>query len=93
MDVVDLFWHLAGLLAPALVLARCVVGVSLLLWGHAAPALGVPAQVAINFVVCVAVLLGGLMLAGHDGRMTTYGVLVLASAVCQVALMGRGRRT
>ena len=40
-------------------------------------------QFAINFVVSLAVLVGGLVLTGHDGRMLTYAALVLAVASSQ----------
>ncbi|WP_366887921.1 hypothetical protein [Rhodoferax sp.] len=41
------------------------------------------AQAAINFVVCLLVLLGGLWFFGHDGKMATYAALVLACATSQ----------
>ena len=40
-------------------------------------------------MVCLAVLVGGLVLSGHDGRMATYAALVLASAACQAWLTRR----
>lgn len=41
------------------------------------------AQAAIIFIVNVMVLAAGLVLLGNDGKMATYAVMVLASAVCQ----------
>lgn len=81
----DVFWHLAGFLAPALMLAPAVVLASRLLWRGAAG--GLWSQVAANAAVCVGVLLAGLALTGHDGRMGTYAALVLASAGCQALWM------
>ncbi|HMN57751.1 MAG TPA: hypothetical protein PKE15_10940 [Ottowia sp.] len=70
-------------LAPAMVLASRFFG------QKKAAALAWPAQAAINFVVCVAVLAAGLVFSGHDGRMATYAALVLASATCQAWLTRR----
>lgn len=89
MDWLDFTWHVAGLVAPALVLAPAMVLASRF-WGpKKAKALAWPAQAAINFMVCLAVLVGGLVLSGHDGRMATYAALVLASAACQAWLTRR----
>lgn len=87
MGVWDLLWHLAGLAAPAWVLALAVPTVGLFFERKRPSALAWLSRVAINFGVCLAVLAAGLVLTGHDGRMATYAVLVLASATCQWALM------
>ncbi|MDO5289793.1 MAG: hypothetical protein Q4F13_09205 [Pseudomonadota bacterium] len=90
MTLMDLFWHVAGFLAPALVLASAVVGLSWLLWRRQRLAARDRwRQWVANLMVCELVLLGGLMLTGHDGRMLTYAALVLASASCQAWLMRR----
>lgn len=89
MDWLDFTWHVAGFVAPALVLAPAMVLASRFLGPKKAKALAWPAQAAINFMVCLAVLVGGLVLSGHDGRMATYAVLVLASAACQAWLTRR----
>lgn len=44
------------------------------------------AQVAMNFVFCVAALLLGLALFGRDGKMLTYLAMVSASATSQWVL-------
>lgn len=86
MSYADLFWHFAGLLAPALVLAPGMVLASRLLRLRPAGKLGWWAQVGINLAVCVTVLVAGLVVLGHDGRITTYAALMLASAACQIVL-------
>ena len=91
MDWVDLFWHVAGFAAPALVLAPAMVLMGRFFGKRSAPALAWPAQAAINLIVCLGVLAVGLVLTGHDGRMATYAVLVLASASTQWALGVWGR--
>jgi hypothetical protein len=46
-------------------------------------------QAAINFVVCLVVLLAGLWFFGQDGKMATYSAMVLLSATVQwVVLKG-----
>lgn len=50
------------------------------------------AWIAINFIVCVCVLLIGLVLTGRDGKMLTYLAMVLASATVQWALSGAWRK-
>lgn len=89
MGFLDLFWHLAGFVAPALVLAPGVVLASRLLVRQPARAPAWRLQLAFNLGACVLVLLAGLVLAGHDGRMATYAALVLASAGCQAWLLRR----
>ena len=89
MDWVDLFWHVAGFAAPALVLAPAMVLIGQVFGKKSAPTLSWPAQAAINLIVCLGVLAVGLVLSGHDGRMATYAALVLASAACQAWLTRR----
>ena len=91
MDWLDLLWHVAGFVAPALVLAPAMVLTGRFFGKKNAPALAWPAQAAINLIVCLGVLAAGLVLSGHDGRMATYAALVLASASTQWALGVWGR--
>ncbi|MCK9514490.1 MAG: hypothetical protein WCZ18_03555 [Ottowia sp.] len=88
----DLFWHLAGFLAPALVLAPAMVLACRLLGWRPALKLGWMAQVGVNFAACVLVLAFGLALTGEDGRIATYTVLVMVSAGCQWLLTRPGKR-
>ena len=50
------------------------------------------AQAAINLIVGVVVLTGGLVLLGRDGKMLTYVVLVLAMALSQWWQLGGWKR-
>lgn len=93
MTYVDLFWHLWGFLLPALAMAPAMVLGSRLLRLRPAFKLGWLALVIINFGVCALVLLLGLLLSGEDGRMATYGALVLGSAACQTVLTRPGKRS
>lgn len=90
MDILDFFWHLAGFIAPAVVMALGIVLLSRFLGRNQPSARSWKAQAAINFAVCLLVLLIGLVLTEHDGRMSTYAALVLASATCQAWLTRRG---
>jgi hypothetical protein len=88
MPPLDLLLHLMGFMAPALFVALAVVFGSRLVGGGLAP-LRWWAQFAINFTVGLAVLAGGLWHFGVDGKMATYGALVVAVATAQW-LAGRG---
>ena len=92
MDFVDLFWHLAGFVAPALWVGLALALLAKVFWRKVPSALGLPAQAAINFGVCLAVLVLGLVLTGRDGRVVTYGAMVLAAAASQAWLLRRGGR-
>lgn len=82
MSVLDLFWHLGGLLAPALVLAPGMVLGSRLL-ARTPARLRWPWQLLIQWLAGSAVLVAGLVWTGEDGRMATYAALVLVLAACQ----------
>ena len=93
MNFLDVLWHLSNLLAPALALGLLAAGLIKLLWRQALA--GVRWQRLAAFAVAAALLalLAGLVLGGRDGRMATYGAMVLA---CALALwwagFGPGRR-
>lgn len=83
MGLLDLLNHLLNFLAPAL-----AVGLLLALAGHffgrkmpAAP--GLTAQVAINCVAGALVLVLGLWFFGSDGKVATYGAMLVAVASSQ----------
>ena len=86
MSLFDLFWHLGGFVAPALVLAVGLALAGRILGKNSIPRLALPAQAAINFAVGVAVLVAALAWTGQDGRMLTYAALVLACAASQAWL-------
>ena len=88
MDVLDLALHLLNFAAPAWCLALILV-----LWARAMPrrwlpraALSLPAQVLIQGALGTAVLLAGLVVFEHDGKMATYGALVVVAATTQWGL-------
>jgi len=90
MDFMDFVWHAAGFLAPALFVGAGLAAMAYVFARKWAPVRVLLAQAAINFAVGAAVLLAGLVLTGHDGRMWTYAALVLACAASQAWLSRRG---
>jgi len=91
MDPLAAVNHLLNFAAPALALA-VLLGLLARLGGRkGGQAMGWWAQTAIVFIVGCAVLAGGLVLLGRDGRMVTYGALAVACATCQW-LLSRGWR-
>ncbi|HEY2257004.1 MAG TPA: hypothetical protein VGI11_15305 [Variovorax sp.] len=88
MTPLDILYHLLNFVAPAFavgfllpVLARVAMR-----RGAGAPAWWV--QGAVNFVLGVVVLAGGLVVFGQDGRMATYAALVVVCAGSQWLLGG-----
>ena len=91
MGPLDALYHAVNFMAPAAALAGLLVLGGRLIRSKGALALSWRAQVAINFVVGCAVLAAGLVVWGRDGKMLTYGALVLACATGQWFLV-RGWR-
>ncbi|MEO5795512.1 MAG: hypothetical protein ABIP34_11465 [Rhodoferax sp.] len=83
MGPIDSFFHLLNFAAPALVVGVLVALAARIFMKNRPSAQRLPAQAAINFVVCLLVLFGGLWFFGHDGKMATYAALVLACATSQ----------
>jgi hypothetical protein len=93
MGFLDAIWHLGNLFIPALSLGALTAAAAKLLWWRelrsqpwlhlALPACGINC----------AITLGGLVLLGRDGKMATYGAMLLA---CSLSLwwraFGPGRR-
>jgi hypothetical protein len=83
MGPLDLLNHLLNFLAPALWLAVLVTLVVRIFMKKRPVAPVLYAQVAINLIVCVVVLLLGLWFFGHDGKMLTYTGMALVCATSQ----------
>ena len=83
MGPIDTFFHLLNFAAPALVVGVLTALFSSLFMKNKPLAQHWYAQAAINSVACLLVLLGGLWFFGHDGKMATYALLVLASGSSQ----------
>ncbi len=81
MGPIDAFWHLLNLFLPALGLAALAAGGTRLLWRQATRSVGWWRLAWPTAAAGAAVTLAGLLVFGHDGRMTTYGAMVLACAL------------
>ena len=82
--------HLLNFVAPAAVVALLLV-LSSRVFGRfftlKRPVIqSIWVQIAIIFIVNVAILVVGLVLFSNDGKMATYAAMVLASALCQWVL-------
>jgi hypothetical protein len=88
-DPLSLVWHLAGFFAPAIGTGLITATLAKLAWRRALG--GVPwRRLALAAALSsAAVLLAGLVLGGHDGRMSTYAAMVVA---CAIALWWTGFR-
>lgn len=89
MDLVNAFWHLLNFLAPAVGLGLIATLLAKLVWWRLlAP---VPWRGLLQCVIsaCALAQLVGLVLSGHDGRISTYTLMVLS---CALALWWCGFR-
>ena len=83
MSPLELARHLLGFAAPAAVVALLVPLGARLAMPPVARRTSWRACAAINFIVGLAVLAGGLLVFGHDGKMATYAALVAVVATSQ----------
>lgn len=93
MGPLDLLWHLLNLFAPAVGMGLIAPLLAKLLWRRALAGVGWKRLVGGVTAACAAVLVAGLVAFGTDGKMATYGAMVLASALTLWWLgFGAGRR-
>jgi hypothetical protein len=82
MSAIGWFWHIVNFIAPALWLGLGMTAWDRLANRKATRSGSAPRRwrpgLLLDGGIGIAVLLGGLAITGHDGRMVTYGVLVLA---------------
>ncbi len=81
MDALDLFWHLANFVLPAISVGMLSAALCKLLWRRSLARTSWFALAWQASAAGLAVLVAGLMITGHDGRMITYAALVVACAV------------
>jgi hypothetical protein len=89
MGPLDLLIHLLNFVAPAAVVSLLTVLMARLSLRKQAMPLVWWAQAAINFVVCVLALLGGLWFFGRDGKMASYAALLVCCATSQWWMLRR----
>lgn len=83
MDSLSLIVHLVNFLAPAFFMAAWIGVLTRLLWRHK-PSLVKPwQQFVLNSLAGIAVLVGGMVVGGQDGKMLTYTSLLVVCASLQ----------
>jgi Flp pilus assembly protein TadB len=80
---VDAFWHLLNFFAPAVGVGLIAAGFAKLLWRRELTAASWPRLALWATVGGALVLIAGLVVFGHDGKMATYAAMV---GVCGVML-------
>jgi hypothetical protein len=83
------FGHVAGLVAPAVVLAVLLWLAARLRRGWRSTGRGVGLELGLLTVAGVAVLLAGLVYFGRDGKMATYAGLAIVQGTLAWWLRGR----
>ena len=83
MNLIGQLDHLLNFIAPAIAVGLLVAALAPMLMKKARPNHSWLTQSAINTVACGLVLLGGLVVFGHDGKMATYAAMVLVCASSQ----------
>ena len=81
MGPLDALWHLANLFAVPLFMAAIAAAFVKLIWRRELSTVAYTSLAGWATVGNAGVVLAGLALLGRDGRMATYGAMVLASAL------------
>jgi hypothetical protein len=91
MGPLDAVWHLLNFFLPALGVGLIAAALAKLLWRHELQGVAYGRLAGAATLVNALVLVAGLVVTGHDGRMSTYGAML---AACAVTLLwaGWGRR-
>jgi hypothetical protein len=89
MSLIDALWHLIGLFLPALLTGGLAAGAAKLWWRAELRSTGWLRLALWSSAAGALASLGGLVAFGRDGRMASYGLMILA---CAVALWWAGLR-
>jgi hypothetical protein len=81
MGPIDVFWHLLNLFVPALGLGALAAVASKLLWRRETRALPWWRLALGASAAAAAATVGGLLWFGQDGRIASYGAMVVAAAL------------
>jgi hypothetical protein len=80
VGLLDAIWHILNFLAPAVGTGVLAASGAKLFWRSQLKAVGLLRLCAIAVCAAAAVLIGGLVLLGHDGRIATYAAMVAVIA-------------
>ncbi len=80
MDALDLFWHLANFVLPAVAVGALTAALCKALWRRGLARTTWFTLTWQASAAGLAVLVAGLVITGHDGRMITWAALVVACA-------------
>ena len=81
MTALNLFWHIANFVAPAIGMGALCALLCKLLWRRSLARATWFELAWKSSLAGIAVLAAGLAISGHDGRMGTYAALVVACAL------------
>ena len=81
MGPIDAFWHLLNFFAPAVGVGLLAGGLAKLLWRRELKAVAWMRLAGWAAVASAAVLVVGLVVFGHDGKMATYAAMVTVCAL------------
>jgi hypothetical protein len=81
MGPLDAGWHALNFLAPAVGVALLASAAAKLLWRRELAAVAWHRLALWGTLAGVAALVGGLVAFGRDGKIATYGALVVATAL------------
>lgn len=81
MGPLDALWHLINFVGPALGVALLATALSKLWWRRELAAVSWHRMAAWATVAGTLSLMTGMVVFGRDGKMATYGALVVASAL------------
>jgi Flp pilus assembly protein TadB len=80
---IDAFWHLLNFVAPAIGVGVVTATLAKLLWRRELKGVRWTRLSAWAIACCAAVLVAGLIVFGHDGKIATYAAMV---GVCALVL-------
>ena len=81
MDALDLFWHIANFVLPAIAVGALTAALCKAFWRRSLARASWFSLAWQASAAGLAVLVAGLVITGHDGRMATWAALVVACAV------------
>ena len=81
MGPLDAFWHLLNFFAPAFGVGLLAAGLAKLLWRRELKPVRWVRLALWATAGCAIVLVAGLVLFGHDGKMATYAAMVCTCAL------------